>query len=364
MATRRPSGLTVMPPYCHFPRGASQTVFGAEARSDWYLRLVKGVARTLREAGITKRIVFLRYFDTLWPPETEKTDDENLVFMYAPISRCYGHAICDPRCDGDAVAERPSLNDVRLPRRNRVAAEIVRKWQTVSDLDSLMFEYYRWAPTWCDGMGMDLGKIAARDMNDLRSLGLNGVVSNDCIRAFYPLPYLANAIGDLLWDAHTDPAAHRRRIMSAAFGQHAQEAESYFAWLIEMYRGGVDDYHCTIHGPTALPWGRFAEIAAGADRAQRDFRAEAEASSDETVKLSLRLLAVHAEQMARIARIYEASERKDARRIRQLRQEHRARLPEVLSEFTQWIDPLIERPVDSCLSAAERSCAAAEPDSR
>jgi hypothetical protein len=338
--------------HCECKACATQSV------SDWYLLLINGLAGHVKAAGLPMRIVFLSYFDTLWPPEHQPIGDEHLIFMYAPIRRCYRHALGDSRCGGGAGAARPSLNHVVLPNRNRATAEIARLWKAAGPADSFIFEYYRWAPTWFDAMGMDVGDTAADDMKDLKALGLNGAISNDCIRAFYPLPVLPNAMADGLWNRRFDKEGHRHRHMEAAFGGHAGLVGRYVLALIEAFRRGHPDYHFSLSEGLPPPTEEgCAEAVAAADPAHEDFTARAEQEPDPVIKLSLELVALHAEQVARLARIYQAGHRGDTKRLRALRTEHERRLPEVLRRFDRWVDPFIARPINEALRTAERMAA-------
>jgi len=297
------------------------------------------------------RIVFLSYFDTLWPPEREAFRGDNLVFMYAPISRCYRHGLTDPRCVREGDRHDPELNKVATPRGNHASAEIARRWRAANQCDSFVFEYYRWTPTWFDGMGMDVGSVAAQDMKDLQSLGLNGVVSNDCIRAFYPTPYSANAMADFLWNRGRSLADHRSSLMRAAFGRHAEVVERYLSGMVGAFRlGGSYDHKTVLESAAPERDRRLRLIASAAAAARKDCLARAEAEEQRTVRLSLELVALHAEQMVRIVRIRLAAGRPS--QLVKLRVQWERRLPVVLDQYGPWVDLKIADPVKEAFRAA------------
>ena len=87
--------------------------------ADWYLTLLNELAPRLREINPDLHVVFLCYFNTLWPPTQVRLDPDNtnVIFMYAPITRCYQHRLGDPDC-GERLGERPPINQVAAPCEN------------------------------------------------------------------------------------------------------------------------------------------------------------------------------------------------------------------------------------------------------
>jgi hypothetical protein len=307
----------------------------------------------------------------LWPPTTERFTMDNMVFMYAPMGRCYRHDLGDHKC-GEELDEtaRPKLNQSWRPFGNRSVSAIARKWKAQQVSDSFIFDYHQWTAVWSDGLGQDLGATIAGDIKHLGEIGLNGMISCQCIRAFYPLPYLENAMADTLWNVKLSPRAHRQKIMSAAFGKYAEEAESYFSRLVKEVRVGPGHTHQSLlsGGEEAAP--DIAALAEFTAQAQQRFVRLAEAADDcaalraagphtpapdsDVLKVSLGLLAVHAEQATRIFRARLAGLAGDRERIAAMRSEYEARLPQILRVFAQWVDPKLAEPVRNALwEAAE-----------
>jgi len=322
--------------------------------SDWYVMLVDEIGRRLKQEGLRTRVVFLGYVDMLWPPEIEGVISDNLVFMYAPISRCYRHAIDDARCGGDPDLSRPALNRFIPPRTNRQAAGLARLWKRVNPPDSFIFDYHMWRATWWDGLGQDVGATMARDVKALQGLGLNGLMSCQCLRAFYPLPYLPNAMADTLWNRALPARPHREQIMQAAFGRHAAAVEDYFAHLIKAYRLGPDYEHRTLERGGPGERRKLEALISFADIAAGRFAAAARREREAVVAVSLELVALHARQAARVARARLAGLDGDQQALRRMRSEYQAELPRILGRCHPWVDPMIAHPVLDALAHAER----------
>jgi hypothetical protein len=96
------------------------------------------------------------------------------------------------------------------------------------------------------------------------------------------------------------------------------------------------------------------DIASAAEEARRRFSALAR-SEKGAVRRSLELLAIHAEHVRIIAEAHVAGIAKNKSALKAMRGAYEKRLPVILRDFGQWIDPLIAGPVQQAFSAAERT---------
>jgi len=325
--------------------------------TDWYMQLVNELGRRFEAEGLKTRIVLLGYFELIHPPEKVPLTARNSIFMYAPMGRCYRHHIADEKCGEIQDLSRPPLNAFRPLGGNRTVAALAKLWKRENPPDTFLFDYHMWAPIWKDGFGMDLGDVMAQDMKDMKELGLNGLVSCQCVRAFYPHPYLAAAMADVMWDRGTTTRAHRKKIMSAAFGKHAKEVESFLAELVKTVRLGPSHKHATIFDAPREHAAAIKQVAAMAGSALKRLSTLARGERSAVAKTSLELIALHAEQTQRIADAYLAGLKGDKKAIAKMRADYDKRLPEALGEFSPWVDLKLREPVWEALWAAERLAA-------
>jgi hypothetical protein len=323
--------------------------------TDWYLLLIAEIDRRLKAEALPVQIVFIAYQELLWPPTDRALVPKDVAMMYAPMGRCYRHAFTDEKCDVDYETRRPPVNRFRQLSGNRAAAALARQWKGLTGPDSFLFDYYGWRATWEDGLGLDLADSVARDMGDLDELGLNGMMSCQCIRAFYPLPVWPSAMAEFLWNRRASRGAHRRRIMSAAFGPRAADVEKYFSAMIRLWRAGDTYEHATVlTGDVSTRRPRLERIARFAEEARQRFAGLARRHSDEVVRVSLELVALHAEQARRIAEAHLAGIRGDLAGLARMQAEYERRLPEVLGRLGFWVDPMLGEPVAEALAQASR----------
>ena len=83
--------------------------------ADWYARIINALSEALHRRTPGTRFVFLAYFELWWAPEQVQIDDRhgNAILMFAPITRCFGHALGDPACDDGQEWPAPAAEPAR-----------------------------------------------------------------------------------------------------------------------------------------------------------------------------------------------------------------------------------------------------------
>jgi len=201
--------------------------------SDVYATLVKEIAGRLKRAGAKTRLVFLCYYNTYWPPVKERIGPEydNVVFMFAPISRCYAHALADPRCTGDVPRRRPPRNKIRAPHTNQGLFAFRKMWSKFADCDSFIYDYYLWIHPEGPHGHLPLAKVAWQDARDRKSLDLNGLVACHNLRNFYPTGLVQWAIAQGGWNPRRRFDDLLAEYLAAAFGPLARQVRAYLEGL-------------------------------------------------------------------------------------------------------------------------------------
>ncbi len=187
--------------------------------ADWYARLVNTLSERLHQIDPQRRFVFLSYFESWWPPEKHVVESSrgNAIFMFAPIARCFRHALADETCASDSPLQRPALNHVVMPRDNRTYTRFLDNWWKVFTGDSFLFDYHLMWAVHEQVMDTALGQVMHEDMRDLKKLGLNGMVSCQVMRSFWPTGLAMAAMAETLWNADCGVARYaapllRRRL--------------------------------------------------------------------------------------------------------------------------------------------------------
>jgi len=210
--------------------------------SDWYARLVNALSERLHAVDPERRFVFLSYFESWWAPEQEMIDSRygNIILMFAPISRCFRHALTDGTCSDGFTLERPPLNGARPPRFNRVFVELFKGWWNVYQGDSFLFDYHLWSGVHSQTSDGKLAQVLSQDIRDLRDLGIDGIVNCQVLRSFWPtgLPMAVTAEtsweGDILYDEV------KEEHLNSSFEDDARWVGRYLRELEELLIGPPD----------------------------------------------------------------------------------------------------------------------------
>lgn len=201
--------------------------------ADWYVLMLNELDRKMSAEGLQTKVVFLIYVDLLWEPKTEKIENpDRFILMFAPITREYGKNYSDfLTFDGQIPAyER---NHLKMPRSLAQNIEHLRRWQKEFKGDSFDFDYHlMWAHVGDIGYEK-CAKNLFQDMKDLHAIGLEGMVSCQIQRVFYPtaMPFLAMAAA--LWDEKADYEKLAEEYYSAAFGKGGQKVREAMELLSE-----------------------------------------------------------------------------------------------------------------------------------
>jgi len=275
--------------------------------SDWYAKIINALSAELRERAPEKRFVFLCYIELLWEPEQvaiEASASENAVMMYAPIRRCYGHALNDPTCDDGEPWPRPPLNQYNATAYNAFYTKRLAGWRKAFSGDSFDFDYHLMWAVWQQMTDTVQARILHADMQDLKRIGLDGLVSCQSFRTFYPSGLAMAALAESLWDPDISWADLRQRYLAAAYGEHAAFAGAYLD-EIERYLD-TGDPHWRMPPLSNADEAKLAACAAFLETSLVELAQRRGETGDPARALSLDLLAHHATWLQWIVRAYQA----------------------------------------------------------
>jgi len=194
--------------------------------SDFYVKMLNEVDHLLTERDLDTRIVFLIYVDLLWPPAVERiSNPDRFILMFAPITRTYSKAFAP----GSTLPEPPPYerNDLTFPRGVDENVAFLRRWQDVFAGDSFDFDYHYMWDHYNDPGYTQMAKVLYDDIRCLQGIGLNGFVSCQTQRAFFPTGLGMMVMGWTLWNKELDFEDMARDYFAAAFGPDGQRCYEY-----------------------------------------------------------------------------------------------------------------------------------------
>jgi hypothetical protein len=203
--------------------------------ADWYVKLLNELDEKLTAADVDTKIVFLIYVDLLWEPLEERLQNpDRFILMFAPITRNFGQNYGDYLVyDGDLP---PYVrNELDMPDSLAQNLEQLRHWQRQFEGDSFVFDYHlMWAHVNDPGYEY-CARNVFEDMKDLRKIGLNGMVSCQVHRCFFPTALPFNMMAAALWNEDCDYEEKASAYYIEAFGEDGLLLREYLKQVSELF---------------------------------------------------------------------------------------------------------------------------------
>lgn len=282
--------------------------------ADWYMILLNELDVKLSAAKLNTRIVFLIYEDLLWEPKQEKLENpERFILMFAPINRIYGQNYSD-HLSFDEELPPYIRNQIKLPDSLAQNLAHLRRWQTGFAGDSFAFEYHlMWAHVNDPGY-----EYCARnlydDVRDLRVIGLNGMMSCQVQRSFFPtgLPFYMMAAA--LWNRECDYETKVNAYYQAAYGEDGTLVHQYLKTISEqllLYEGPATARGCAEMNQKQF-CRDYAEVR-GVITAFREIIQRNLVKEEDAVKEEWKLLQMHHDYISELVSILELKEQNKER---------------------------------------------------
>ncbi len=204
--------------------------------SDFYVMLLNEVDARLNEENIPTKLVFLLYVDLLWAPQNERINNpDRFAMMFAPITRTYTTSLCSGLGDDEVKTEPYIRNKLSMPKSVSENIEYLSQWQKQFSGDSFDFDYHLiWDHNYDPG-GFKMAEVLFDDMKNLDKLGLNGMMSCQVQRAFFPTALGMHAMASALWNKNQSFNIVAIDYYRDIFGEHANKMKEYFEKISEMF---------------------------------------------------------------------------------------------------------------------------------
>jgi hypothetical protein len=202
--------------------------------SDFYVQMLNELDRILTSKKIDTRIVFLIYFELLWPPIKERIENEDrYILMFAPITRTYSREFSD---EGQTFSIPPyERNKISFSSATEDNLAYLKAWQKVFNGDSFIFEYHMMWDHYADQGYYSTADIIYKDIQNLRSMGLQGYISCQVLRAFLPTGLNMMVLARTLWDSRIQFEDIVNDYFTHAFGPDAQACLNYMQELSKLF---------------------------------------------------------------------------------------------------------------------------------
>ena len=271
--------------------------------SDFYVMMLNELDEKMTARAIPTRIVFLAYVDLLWEPEKEIIKNpDRFVLMFAPITRTYSAPFLpDSAFEGDLPAYERNRN--RMPSSVSENVERLKRWQARFGGDSFDFDYHFMWDHFKDMGYYSMARILMDDMKNLSGIGLNGMISCQNQRVYFPTALGMQAMAAALWNRDADFDALAEEYFSAAFGEDGARIREYLASVSEK----IDPVYIrkekpAVDGTQAENYRTLIDLVKSFRPAIDGMHAKA---GDACIKKNLRMLQLHSDLVVRLAAMLE-----------------------------------------------------------
>lgn len=154
--------------------------------TDWYVLLLNELDAELTRRGSAQKLVFLAYFELLYPPQVQRLNNENrFTMLFCPYGRDFTVAYRDVQ----PTAYTPALSNTftEADMRTDYYLQQLKEWQQVFGGDSVTFDYTTYDPaSYLDLTNLNTAPLLADDAVFIKELGLGGRIECGNSRALVP----------------------------------------------------------------------------------------------------------------------------------------------------------------------------------
>lgn len=187
--------------------------------ADWYVILLNEIDEVLTKRGLDTHLVFIVYYDTTWPPITEKIHNpKRFSMLFAPHSRVYTESY---DVDSDPSQYVPyKRNKLVLPKGMAGCLCYLDKWKEAYTGDCFCYEYHFWRMQAYEPTYQYLAHNIYNDIHGLKKHGLSGIVEDSTPRNYMPSGFAQTVFGEALFDLDLTFEEIEEDYMSHAFGEN------------------------------------------------------------------------------------------------------------------------------------------------
>ena len=201
--------------------------------SDQYVELLNEIDRRLTAEGLPTRLVFLLYQELLWPAVKERLrNPDRFVLMFAPISRTFekSYDLSDVREEIPAYVR----NQITLPTSLGENLAFLKGWQKQFPGEGFVYDYPLGRAHYGDFGYLHIARTISQDIKKLHSMGLDGYISCQELRACSPNMLPNYVMGYTLFNEDADAEALIQEYFEAAYPVDTQVAMEYLEELSKL----------------------------------------------------------------------------------------------------------------------------------
>lgn len=204
--------------------------------SDHYVQLLNEIDEAFEKEGISMRLVFILYVDTVRPPEQLKLKNPKNFVILAAIGMHYELGYKNEEYRGEIP---PFIRNQFVPPNNALRLKWHKQWKEMCDnIPSIIFEYRFYTDHYCDPGYMRVSRETYRDMKSLSSVYFQGCMSDQTHRVYMPTSLPMLIMAETLFDKDFCFEDYVNDYFTSAFGNDAQKCREYLEKLSDLFCPG------------------------------------------------------------------------------------------------------------------------------
>ena len=202
--------------------------------SDWYIILMNEIDAALTAEGMDTHIVYICYYDTIYPAETEKLNNpDRFSMLFAPITRSYATPVAEKI--EPIELKKYKRNDIERPRDINGFISYGREWLKRQGTNSMVYEYHFWVKQYYEPGVTRYAKVIHEDIKGYRANGFGGLIEDGSQRSFFPNGFSLYTYGATLFDTSVDFEELKADYFSHAYGEDWREVVAFLEELGRLF---------------------------------------------------------------------------------------------------------------------------------
>ncbi|CAN7749264.1 DUF4838 domain-containing protein [Paenibacillus sp. LjRoot56] len=205
-----------------------------ELPSDFYIMMLNELDEELSIRNLSTRVVFLLYLDLLWVPQNVTLKNPGrFMLLFAPISRTYSRSYDS---DTSGIEIQPFVrNKLKFPTNIRENVAFLKAWQHLFDGDGFTYEYHHMWDHYLDPGYFQMAEMISQDVKNLKMLRLNGIISDQTQRSFFPTGLGMYVLGKTLWNDEADFKQLAKAYFIDSFGDEGEACLTYLKTISDLF---------------------------------------------------------------------------------------------------------------------------------
>lgn len=200
-----------------------------------YIDILNQIDEALTKANIHTKIMFLIYYELLYPSGQKRLlNEDRFILMYAPITRTYTasmKAVVNAYKSQNPVLPEFKINQTVFKPKVLDNLMFLKAWQAHFKGDSVLFDYHLMWDGFKELSHMGLSKILFEDTQVLKDFGLNGFISCQLQRTFFPTSIAIHALSKGLFEHELSYDSFKEQYFDKVFGTDSKTVQLIFESL-------------------------------------------------------------------------------------------------------------------------------------